>query len=62
MVAFSSRNTNIYKICKLCEAIFSMFYNISPPNFYSINCSNSTNFGMLFLTVVKDFVLAWIES
>ena len=36
MVTFSSRNTNTYKlnlyICKLCEAIFSMFYNILPPN------------------------------
>ena len=32
MVTFSARNTNIYKICKLCNAIFSVFYNISPPN------------------------------
>ena len=32
MVTFSLHNTNIYKICILCEAVFSMFYNISPPN------------------------------
>jgi hypothetical protein len=30
MVTISARNTNIYKICKLREAIFSVFsYNIS---------------------------------
>jgi hypothetical protein len=29
MVTISARNTNIYKICKLCKAIFSVFYNIS---------------------------------
>ena len=33
MVTFSARNTNIYKICKLRRPIFSVFYNISPPNF-----------------------------
>ena len=33
MVTFSTRNTNIYKIRKLHRAIFSVFYNISPPNF-----------------------------
>ena len=33
MVTFSARNTNVYKICKLRRAIFSIFYNISPPNF-----------------------------
>ena len=33
METFSARNTNIYKICKLYRAIFSVFYNISPPNF-----------------------------
>ena len=33
MVTFSARNTNVYKICKLRKAIFSVFYNISPPNF-----------------------------
>jgi hypothetical protein len=42
-------NTNIYKIQK---AIFSSFYNISQPNF-----ANFTNFKMLFLGVVLDFVL-----
>ena len=26
------RNTKVYKICKLCKRIFSVFYNISPPN------------------------------
>ena len=33
MVTFSARKTNIYKIWKLRKAIFSVFYNISPPNF-----------------------------
>ena len=33
MGTFSVRNTNIYKICKFHTAIFSVFYNISPPNF-----------------------------
>jgi hypothetical protein len=33
MVAISARNTKVYKICKLCNAIFSAFYNISQPNF-----------------------------
>ena len=33
MVAISARNTKVYKICKLCKAIFPAFYNISQPNF-----------------------------
>jgi hypothetical protein len=33
MVTISARKTNIYKICKLCKAIFSKLYNISQPNF-----------------------------
>jgi hypothetical protein len=33
MVAISARNAKVYKICKLCKAIFSAFYNISQPNF-----------------------------
>ena len=33
LVTFSARNTNIYKICKLRRAIFSVFYNILPTNF-----------------------------
>ena len=33
MVTFSARKTNIYKICKLRRAIFSVSYNILPPNF-----------------------------
>jgi hypothetical protein len=33
MVTISARNTNIYKICKLRKAIFSVFYNISQPIF-----------------------------
>ena len=28
MVAISARNTKVYRICKLCKAIFSAFYNI----------------------------------
>ena len=47
----SSRNTNIYKICKLREAIFSKFYNISPPNLAILLI-----LVMLFSTIVKDFV------
>ena len=33
VVAISARNTKLYKICELCKAIFSAFYNISQPNF-----------------------------
>ena len=29
---FSLAQYKYIQICKLCEAIFSMFYNISPPN------------------------------
>ena len=32
MVTFSARDTNMYKICKLSKPIFSLFYNILPPN------------------------------
>ena len=39
IVTFSARNTNIYKICKLRRAIFSVFYNISQPNLAGFNCS-----------------------
>jgi hypothetical protein len=28
VVIFTTRSTNIYKICELCRAIFSSFYNI----------------------------------
>jgi hypothetical protein len=33
VVAISARNTKVYKICELCKAIFSAFYNISQSNF-----------------------------
>jgi hypothetical protein len=33
VVAISARNTKVYKICELCKAILSAFYNISQPNF-----------------------------
>jgi hypothetical protein len=33
MAAISARNTKVHKICELCKAIFSAFYNISQPNF-----------------------------
>jgi hypothetical protein len=33
MVTISARNTNLLKICKLRKAVFSVFYNISQPNF-----------------------------
>jgi hypothetical protein len=33
MVVITARNTKVHKICKLCKAIFSAFYNISQPNF-----------------------------
>ena len=52
MVTFSARNTNVYKICKLCRAIFFIFYNISPPNFATLLILTSS-----FIAVVKDFVL-----
>jgi hypothetical protein len=29
VVGISARNTKVYKICELCKAIFSPFYNIS---------------------------------
>jgi hypothetical protein len=32
VVAISARNTKVYKICELCKAIFSAFYNISQPD------------------------------
>ena len=31
--AISVRNTKVYKVCQICKAIFSTFYNISQPNF-----------------------------
>jgi hypothetical protein len=40
------------KICKIRRAIFSSLYNISRPNFAIV-----TNFIMLFLAVVMDFIL-----
>jgi hypothetical protein len=33
VVGISARNTKVYKICELCKAIFSAFYNILQPNF-----------------------------
>jgi hypothetical protein len=33
MVTIFARNTKLYKICKLCKALFSKLYNISQPNF-----------------------------
>ena len=33
MVGFLGRNTTVYKFCKLRGAIFSVFHNISSPNF-----------------------------
>jgi hypothetical protein len=49
MVAISARNTKVYKICKLCKAIFSAFYNILQPNFAILLI-----FSMLFLAAVID--------
>ena len=33
VVGISERNTKVYKICKLGNAVFSSFYNISRPHF-----------------------------
>ena len=33
VIGFPACNGNIYKICKLHRAIFSLIYKISPPNF-----------------------------
>ncbi len=33
VVQISARNTKVYKICEICRAIFSSFYNISRPNY-----------------------------
>ena len=38
----SARNTKVYRIHKICRAIFSAFYNISRPNFailLTLSCS-----------------------
>jgi hypothetical protein len=46
VIAISARNTKVYKICELCNAIFSAFYNISQPNFAILHilvCSFSGN-------------------
>ena len=48
---FSAHDTNISKICKLRKNVFSSIYSISQPNFCSF-----TDFKVLFLAVVKDFV------
>jgi hypothetical protein len=53
VVIFTSRNTNIYKICELRRAILSSFYNIAQPNFAILLIPAK----MLFLGVVLDFVL-----
>ncbi len=50
VVKTSARNTKTYKIGKLRTAIFSSFYNIP-------QLCNFTNFRMLFLAVVVDFVI-----
>ena len=52
MVTISAPNTNIYKICKLCKAIFSKLYNISQPNFAILLISLCS-----FLAVVFDSLL-----
>ena len=33
---FCSYNANIYKICKLCKALFSVFYRNLPPNIVTL--------------------------
>jgi hypothetical protein len=48
-VTMSARNTNIYKICKLCKTIFSKFYNIS--QHFATEFCNFTNSIMFFLAV-----------
>jgi hypothetical protein len=52
MVTISAHNTNIYKICELCKAIFSKLYIILQPN-----VCNFTNLIMFFLAVVFDSLL-----
>jgi hypothetical protein len=52
MVTISACNTNRYKICKLCKAIFSKLYT----DFATKFC-NFTNFIMFFLAVVFDSLL-----
>ena len=52
-VTFPPRNTNIYKIYEPRRDIFSVFYNISPPNIAIL-----TNIYILLLAVAKNFVLA----
>ena len=50
MVTFSARNANIYKIRKIRGYIFRILQH------FATKICNSTNFKMLSLTVVKDFV------
>ena len=51
MVTISARKyTNIYKICKLRKAIFSVFYNISQPNFE------------ILLILISSSLLPWIPE
>ena len=54
---FSVRNKKVYKIRKLCRAIFFSFYNISRPNF-GISKTKITNFRMLFNAVVMNFPIS----
>ena len=55
MLTFSSHNTNIYKTCKLHRAKFSLFYNISPPNF-AVLLILRCPFKLSFQAVMRDFV------
>jgi hypothetical protein len=43
VVAISTRNTKVYKICELCKAIFSAFYK-----HFATKVCNCTQFSTLF--------------
>jgi hypothetical protein len=59
MVTISARNTNIYKICKLCKTKYSKLYNISQPSFAILLFSSLCSFscGVLFSLLCLKFSL-----
>jgi hypothetical protein len=51
-IPISARNTKVYKMCELCKAIFSAFYNISQPNFAILLIKNQSIMGIQ-LSIIK---------
>ena len=59
VVEISVRNTKVYKIREICRAISLYIRAISYRilQYFATKLRNFTNFNMLFLAVVMDFVL-----